>query len=349
MNIAVITGDPRKPDPRRIEGKYNSDDHEDLLHLHTAMVELEARRGYKVRYLDNHDTLLNDLQKLKAAHSIDLAVNFCDEGFDNRNSTDVCIPALLEILQLPFTGSGSHTISRTGDKNGVRGMLQALNVSIPRFHYVQPGDNTLALPFPFPALVKPNSIGGSVGITADCVAHDAQQLQHAVAITRERFGAAVPVPVEEFLTGREFSMGMLGNPDDGYTVLPLLEVDFSVLPEGTQPLCGWESKWDYNSEYANLFGCAKQAHLEPAMMQQMVDDCVRMARHMQIHDYLRVDWRLDVDGQPRMLDVNPNSSWCWNTFMAEMAEWDGIFYADLLDLILQAALKRYKLVPSNVS
>ncbi|GBL18992.1 hypothetical protein EMGBS3_06980 [Anaerolineaceae bacterium] len=60
MNIAVITGDPRKPDPRRIEGKYNSDDHEDLLHLHTAMVELEARSVTKVRYLDNHDTLLND-------------------------------------------------------------------------------------------------------------------------------------------------------------------------------------------------------------------------------------------------------------------------------------------------
>jgi D-alanine-D-alanine ligase len=85
------------------------------------------------------------------------------------------------------------------------------------------------------------------------------------------------------------------------------------------------------------------------MMQQMIDDCVRMARHMEIHDYLRVDWRLDVEGQPRMLDVNPNSSWCWNTFMAEMAEWDGIFYADLLDLILQAALKRYKLLPANGS
>ncbi|MCH5372476.1 MAG: D-alanine--D-alanine ligase, partial [Planctomycetes bacterium] len=187
----------------------------------------------------------------------------------------------------------------------------------------------------------------SVGITSDSVCYDIGQLEQAIARVREGQGFSCPVLVEEFLTGKDISVGIIGNPPENYIALPIIEEDYSALPEGLPRICGYEAKWDTDSVYfKNLRSIP--ADLPLATVEFLHASCNKLFQRLGCQDYARFDWRLDANGTPRLLEANPNPGWCWDGHLARMAEQAGMSYAEMLGAILAACADRLALSARRV-
>ena len=170
------------------------------------------------------------------------------------------------------------------------------------------------------------------------MAYNAEDLINAVNEIRQKFGYEKPILVEEFLTGKDLTLGMIGNPPSSYTVLPIAEEDYSSLPENLPRVCGYEAKWMPDSPYWNINSVP--AELPNETEKAIIEWCVALSERLECRDYTRFDWRLDDKGNPKLLEVNPNPGWCWDGHLAKMAKLAGMSYPDMLAAILRAAKER---------
>ena len=145
--------------------------------------------------------------------------------------------------------------------------------------------------------------------------------------------------VQEFLTGAEYSVQLIGNPDQGLRALAILEVDYSRLDERLPKILGYESKWEPDSAYWTQIKY-REATLADQMQQQLIDSSSRLFERLGCRDYARFDFRTDAKGEIKLLEVNPNPGWCWDGKMNIMAGFQGMRYSELLAQILQAAIER---------
>jgi D-alanine-D-alanine ligase len=331
LDVTVLLGDHRLPDQVKRGGAFNPEDLETTRKLKDALAELP---GYKFRFLDNHGTLERDLAELRT----DLVFNLCDEGWNNDPFKELHVPALLEVLGLGYTGAGPAALAACYDKGLVRAVAQSLDVPVPLESYVRPGDQGATLPSVFPALLKPNQGDSSQGITVDSVVNNEKALLDYL----DRLRADFPkrgVLVQEFLTGKEYSVGLIGNPDQGLRALPILEVDYSRLDPGLPQILGYESKWLPDSPYWTQISYRETA-LGDQQQQQLIDGSARLFERLGCRDYARFDFRADGRGEIKLLEVNPNPGWCWDGKMNLMAGFQGLRYSEMLGQILQAAVER---------
>ncbi|MFX0023882.1 MAG: methyltransferase domain-containing protein [Candidatus Hermodarchaeota archaeon] len=329
----VIFGDPNKPDILKPLQKFDDDDFYTINQLKGALKELS---NYNFSYLDNHSTLIQDLQNLRG--SFDFVFNLCDEGFLNNARKELHVPALLEILNIPFTGSGPQCLAFCYDKSLVRGIAKELEIPVPEAIYVKPEDKIIDLPLYFPAIVKPNFGDSSFGITQNSVVNNGEELLSAISEIREKFGYDKPILIEQFLTGKDLTIGIIGNPPDDYTILPIIEEDYSNLPQGLPKICGYEAKWLPDSPYWNIKSIPAKL---PPDTTEIIENCsLKLFERLECQDYVRFDWRLDAEGYPKLLEVNPNPGWCWDGHLAKMCNFANISYKEMLRKILDAAVKR---------
>ena len=334
-NIVVILGDPTKPDILKPFCIFDEDDFYTIDQMKGALKEVD---GYNFTYLTNHDTLYHDLLKMRT--KIDLVFNLCDEGYNNIARHELHVPALLESLGIPYTGAGPQCIAYCYDKSLVRGIAKEIEISVPEAFFIKPEDTTFELTFSFPVIVKPNFGDSSFGITQRGVVNSIEELVNAISEIREKFGYDKPIIVEEFLTGKDLSVGIIGNPPESYTVLPIIEEDYSTLPEGLPKICGYEAKWIPDSPYWNIKSI--RADLPDETEKSIVEWCLKLFERLECRDYARFDWRLNAEGQPKLLEVNPNPGWCWDGHLAKMAKIAEISYTKMLEAILTAAEERLK-------
>ena len=342
--VTVVMGDHRRSDTVKPNNTFDSDDFHTINELKKALAQLD---GFNFSYVDDHSGLIDALRK--NAGEIDFVFNLCDEGFNNEASKELHVPSLLEMLDIRYSGGNPQCLAYCYDKSLIRGVAMEMDIPVPAAFSVAPEEVTfIAKPIDFPVIVKPNYGDSSVGITADSVCYDVRQLEHAIAKVREATGFNHPVLVEQFLTGKDISVGIIGNPPESYTVLPVIEEDYSHLPEGLPRICGYEAKWDTESVY---FRNVKSIPAE--LPQETIDflgaSCIRLFQRVGCQDYARFDWRLDVNNTPRLLEVNPNPGWCWDGHLARMAELAGLSYADMLREILNACDERLRAVRRNVA
>lgn len=332
-NVAVVLGDPAKPDPLKPLCVFDDDDLYTIDQLKNALREL---KGYQFTYLTNHDNLIHDLVKLKA--KVDFVFNLCDEGYSNNARQELHVPALLEIMDIPYTGSAPQCLAFCYDKSLVRGIAREMGIPVPQAFFVEPKDQTFELPFDFPVIVKPNYGDSSFGITERSVAKSSEEFLNAISEIREKFGYDKPILVEEFLAGKDLSVGIVGNSPESYTILPIIEEDYSALPEGLPRICGYEAKWIPSSPYWKIKSIP--AKLKKETEKNIARWCLELFERLECRDYVRFDWRLDAKGNPKLLEVNPNPGWCWDGHMAKMAKIAGKSYMEILELILKAAEQR---------
>lgn len=335
IDVTVLLGDPRLPDQVKLGGQFNPEDLEVVRRLKDALSELPQ---YKFRYLDNHATLERDVAELRT----DLVLNLCDEGFNNDPFKELHVPALLEARGLPYTGSGPATLAACYDKGLVRAVAMTLDVPVPLETYVRPGDQGATLPSVFPAILKPNTGDSSQGITKDAVVTSTKTLVEYLDRLRAEFPKR-SVLVQEYLTGAEYSVGLIGNPDQGLRALPNLEVDYSRLDPTLPRILGYESKWDPKSPYWTEIRY-HEARLDELKQQQMIEHSTRLFERLGCRDYARFDFRADAKGEIKLLEVNPNPGWCWDGKMNLMGGFAGQRYTDFLAQILAAAVERYGIV-----
>ena len=331
--IVVLFGDPNKPDPLKPCAVFDDDDLYTIDQLKSALHSLQA---YDVTYLSDHNTIISDLNRLSG--KIDLVFNLCDEGYNNDPRKELHIPALLEMLDLPYTGSSSQCLAFCYDKSLVRGIAKEMDIPVPEAFFIEPDDTSFNLPFCFPVIVKPNFGDSSFGITQQSVANNHEQLINAISMIRERLGYDKPILVEELLTGKDLSVGVIGNPLTSYTVFPIVEEDYSDVPADLPRICGYEAKWLPDSPYYNIKSIPTK--LSEPTEKFIVECCMKLFERLECRDYSRFDWRLDAKGQPKLLEANPNPGWCWDGHLAKMAKFGGMSYPKMLQAILQAAEQR---------
>ncbi len=332
-NIVVLLGDPNKPDVLKPSSVFDDDDYFTIDKLKEALIELKENQ---FTFLSNHDTLIADLTKLKG--KIDYVFNLCDEGYNNHARQELHIPALLDILKIPYTGSGPQCLAFCYDKSLVRGIAKEMDIPVPEAIFIKPGDTVFDLPLYFPALVKPNFGDSSFGITQDCVVNNGEELINAISKIRETFGYTYPILVEQFLTGKDLTLGIIGNPPGNSIILPIAEEDYSELPPDLPKICGYEAKWLPESPYWKLKSILAQL---PDKTTEIIESCsLKLFERLECRDYARFDWRLDAEGNPKLLEVNPNPGWCWDGHLAKMAKFMGLSYTQMLKEILKATETR---------
>lgn len=336
-NVVVIMGDPKKPDIIKPSTVFDDDDYNTIRELKIALSSLQ---NYRFTYVDNHNMLISDLAKLKS--KIDYVFNLCDEGYSNDARKELHIPALLEMFDISYTGSNPQCLAYCYDKSLIRGIAQEMGIPVADAFYIKPEDNVFEMNIEFPVIAKPNFGDSSFGITQKSVAYNVEDLNDAILKIREKFGYDKPLLVEEFLTGKDLTVGIIGNVPESYIVLPIIEEDYSELPEGLPKICGYEAKWLQDSPYFQKLKSIP-AQLPEATEKLIIEYCLKLAERLECRDYARFDWRLDSRGVPKLLEVNPNPGWCWDGHLAKMAGINGIYYAEMLKSILSSAEQRFSI------
>lgn len=332
-NVVVLMGDPTKPDPLKPLNVFDDDDFYTIDRLKDVLRGLD---NYSFTYLNKHDTLVYDLIKMKS--KVNYVFNLCDEGYNNDPKKEAHIPALLEILDIPYTGSPPHTLVNCYDKSLIRGIAKEMRIPVPSAIFIKPEDAKFDIPFNFPVIVKPVFGDSSFGITQRSVVNNVEGLINAISEIREKFGYDKPILIEEFLSGKDLTVGIIGNPLKNYTVLPIIEEDYSCLPPELPRICGYEAKWLPDSPYWGIKSIP--ANLPDDVEKFIVECCLKLFERLECRDYCRFDWRLDASGTPKLLEVNPNPGWYWDGHLAKMAKIAGISYGEMLEMVLKAAEER---------
>jgi D-alanine-D-alanine ligase len=331
LKLCVLTGDPRLPDLTKRGQRYNEED----LATHGAMrAALQGLNRFAVEIFDDHSQLAERF----AADPPDLVLNFCDTGFRNVAAQELHVPALLELAGVPYSGATPACMAICYDKQIVRLVAQALGIPVPRETFLAPGASLDLAGLALPALIKPNQADGSVGITKDAVVRTPAEAEAYLAwLQQELPGRAVLV--QEYLPGPEYGIGLIGNPDAELVALPMLEVDYARLPAGLAPILSFESKALPDSPYWTEIKF-KPAEAAPQLQTAIAGHARRLFARLGCRDYARFDFRVGADGEAKLMEVNPNPAWAYDGKLAFMAGFAGIDYPSMLEMIVDAALRR---------
>jgi D-alanine-D-alanine ligase len=328
--VTVLMGDPDMPDVVKMGGQFNPEDLETINILKNNLATLPQ---FECDYMDDHQSIIKRL----LTNPPKMVMNLCDEGYRNKATMELHIPALLDLLNIPYTGAGPGCLSLCYNKANVRSIAESLDVDVPMETFFEPDDQAANLPSYFPALIKPNCGDSSIGITQKAVVNNAVELMAYIDHLREVM-PGVPLLIQEYLQGAEYSIGLIGNPDK-FEVLPALEVDYSQLPPELPKILSYESKWDPHSPYWTSIKY-KQAKLDEETYRKLIHFSSRLFERLECRDYARFDFRADSAGEVKLLEVNPNPGWCWDGKLNLMAGFAGIEYAQMLEMILNAAKER---------
>ncbi|HTA92431.1 MAG TPA: hypothetical protein VK745_22790 [Polyangiaceae bacterium] len=332
MRIAVIHGDLEKPFPYYPNQDWDSNDNGVLRRLHDALASL---RDHSFAFFSAHDTLWRDLERSRAEY--DLVLNLCDDGFMNDPDRALHVCAMLDVLGVPYTGSGVVAMAMTADKQAQLNVARELSVRVPATVLV--GPRQLVPPdIAYPAIVKPNTTDGSVGINRRSVVHDATGLAAALRMIREELRLSCAVLVQEYLPGTELGVSIVGNTPHDFNVLPVTEEDYSLLPAELPKILGYEAKWDQSSPYWQIQ--TRRAALSPEVEAYVIACSTKLYERFRLRDYARFDWRLNGRGEPVFLEANANCGWCWDGHLAKAAAFAAMSYSDLLNAILTSAARR---------
>jgi D-alanine-D-alanine ligase len=269
------------------------------------------------------------------------------ESFAEVSSQDSSVAALLNLLGLRYTGSSPSGLMLAGDKSLAKKVLRYHGVQSPESTTIYRGAVDVSGDIAFPLIVKPPQEDASIGITGSSIVHNIKDLFGRMDSLQSEFGQ--PILLEEFIDGREFYIGVLGNMEAH--PLPVVEMDFSALPAGMPRIASWEAKWgaDGSGEGAGAeksveFAGTKSVFptdLDESLIERMQQTAVNAFEALRLRDYARIDLRVTAKEEIYVIEVNPNCYLEKNAEFARAAEKDGISYHKLIARIVELASARY--------
>jgi D-alanine-D-alanine ligase len=261
--------------------------------IHDAVVA----SGHDCIDVEADDTAYERLRDLR--DEIDIVFNIAEgKGGDAREAQ---VPAMLDLLGIPYTHATSLTHAVALDKALTKKIWRYHGLPTPRFSLHDAGaEPVLTEDPPFPVIVKPNGEGSSKGLFNDNVVVDAGSLAERVQVIRDAVGGKILV--EEFLPGREFTVTVMGNPGIGEGVysLPIVEQTYDAFPDDLLPFSSYEAKWLLD----DLSTCVCPAVVEPGLRDAIVGLAEAAFTVLECRDIARVDIRLDASGTPQLLEIN---------------------------------------------
>ena len=302
-----------------------------------AAVEAALSRLGKVVRIEATEDFPERLRAIRP----DIVFNIA-EGFHGVNR-ESHVPAICEFFGIPYSGSDPFTLTLCLDKARAKETLSFHGIPTPRFAVVEnltdlderTGDLDL------PLFIKPLHEGSSKGITDGNLCWDRDHLLTQTRFLLENYRQ--PVLVEEYLPGKEFTCGVLGNGGEA-TVLPLVGMNFDALPKGALPIYSFDAKfvWDRPERPLEIFQCPATISRElQAAIEAVVLDAYRV---LGCRDWARIDVRLDAAGKPNILEVNPLPGIlpdpAENSCLPKAARAAGIGYDELIQSCLRFAAAR---------
>jgi D-alanine-D-alanine ligase len=285
--------------------------------------------GHEVERLGDGRELLERLLRQPPDFVFNIA-----EGHGIGRSREARVPAVLEMLGIPYTGSDPLALSVTLDKDCAKRLVQSTGVKVPRGTVWEPGQPLEDIKtwdyLPWTAIVKPAWEGSSKGIRGKCVVDTPKDLIEAIENHRRAYRQ--PILVEEYIEGEELTVGIVGNSP------PKIIGVMRVLPKCKEErfIYSLEVKRDWRARVQ--YECP--AKLPPSCLLAVEKAALDVYRTLGCRDVARIDFRLK-HGTPYFLEVNPlpglNPESSDLVILARLAGWS---YEQLIESILQAAVKR---------
>lgn len=269
--------------------------------------------------------------KLSQTH-IDIAFNIA-EGRSGRGR-EAEAPAILNLMGIPFTGSDETALCLALDKALCKRLLSSYRIRTPRYKVIMSERDLRPGTLAFPVIIKPNAEGSSKGIPDACIAKDEAELRELAGTILKLYGG--PVLAEEYIPGREFTVGLLGNGKD-LRVFPPMEIVFRRNTTGDYRIYSFGVKQNYH-EYV---GYECPAKLGPEVEREMMKTARRVFQALDCHDFARVDFRLGEDGKLYFIEINPLPGLAPGySDYPMLAEFSGVPYRELVLSVLRAGLDR---------
>jgi D-alanine-D-alanine ligase len=261
------------------------------------------------------------------------------EQFHGDPAYDQNVASYLELVRIPYTGCNPRGLILARGKDLAKKLLLYHRIPVPAFA-VFPINRKVKRPprLSLPLIVKSVSEDASWGIAQASVVDSDEKLVERVKFIHERIGTAAIV--EQFIEGREIYVGVLGN--GRLRVLPVWELQFGGLPEGTSRIATEKVKHDleYQQRHGIVEGAAKNISAE--LRERIKRMVKRICRTLELDGYARIDFRLSADNVPYFIEANPNPEIAQGEEFARAAAHDGLKYRELLNRILMLAIAREK-------
>lgn len=280
--------------------------------------------------------IISDLVPLKEAIEVfkpHIVFNLLEE-FDGEAVFDQNVVSYLELLRVPYTGNNPRGLIFARDKALTKKILTYHRIKTPKFH-VFPKNKKTKRPsqLNFPLIVKCLDEEASLGISQASVVHNDEKLQERVTFINKKWG--VDAIAEQFVEGREFYVGVIGNYQ--LKVLPVWELEFNKSEEPGKELYSQRAK--FNENYRKKKGITtKKAKIEPELEKKIVEVCKRTYKVLNLNGYARIDLRVDAKNRIYVIEANPNPDIASEDEFASSADYINLKYPELLEKILSLGI-----------
>ena len=308
-------------------------------------------RGHRIVFCEADRNLPEALQKLQPHIVFNIAEGRTGDGREAQ------VPALCELLEIPYTGSRVVANAISLDKTQTKRIWREVGLPTAPFREFASPDGITNTALRFPMFVKPSHEGTGMGIDGSAIVRNYAQLQERVEWTIKNYNQ--PALIEEYLPGREFTVGFIGNGsssvgtgnkslygEDGYHFFPVLEIE--TRDSITPGIYGGDAKgFNLDEPGAPAYLCP--ANIDSELEVLLCDLTKQAAQSINVCDFARVDFRLGANGQPYLLEINTLPG--LNPQVSDlciMAHAEGMPYDDLINAILDLATSRYGLLHEAV-
>lgn len=315
------------------EDKCQKDErYKDVLEIEKTLQEV----GYKVEKIgvdSNVDKLMLRLKETSPKY----VFNLCEE-IDNDSWGEIYVAGLLELLRIPYTGSGPFCLALSLNKARSKDILQSNGVPVPKYQVFDSEKTKIREDLNFPLIVKPLCEDGSFGIEPNSVVINEDELYERILARKNEFRESVIV--EEYIEGREMNVAILGNGKE-IRALPISEIDYSTLPSTSAKICTYNAKWEKDSiEYKGTVPVCP-TNISSNLKMKLEEIAFKVYSVMNCTDYARVDFRISKDGIPYVIDINPNPCISPDSGFVRSAKAEGMQYKDFIIEIFRSCQKRY--------
>jgi D-alanine-D-alanine ligase len=316
------------PEP---EGSGRADEIDSVQQAAAVAAALRQRRTAAQLMPLRAGDLDRSIAALRAAKP-DAVFNLIEE-VDGNAGLNLMGPAVLEVLGLPFTGSAADVIAFTTDKPATKVMLRSAGLPTP--DWIVDDRSEVGDPSG-PFLLKPARTDASIGIDEGQLVLEPGARRAREALDRLNGDRSVWM-AERYVAGREFNLSIL-EIDGVPTVLPVPEMRFIDYPRGKPKVVGYRAKWDPNSfEYHHMERVFELPESDRALVAELGAIALQSWRLLRLSGYARVDFRVDEQGRPWVLEVNANPGIAPDAGFAAAAKRAGMSYPDAIGRVAAAA------------
>jgi len=270
----------------------------------------------------------------------ELVINIA-ESFAGKSALESNVAALLNLMKLRYTGSSPAGLIMAGDKTLTKKILSFHGILTAKFATVYRGNVDWAGDIAFPLILKPPQEDASLGISQKSIVHDVKELLEMISSLQTEYQS--PVLAEEFIDGREFYVGVLGNSN--VQALPIIELDFSKFPKDLPKIASWAAKWGDDGDEKGAEFAGTESVFPTDLSEELSDRIKKVAidafQALRLRDYARVDLRVTDSGKIYVIEVNPNCYLEQKSEFATAAKKEGIEYPALINRIIELASARY--------